>query len=170
MDSTFLYSQILGIKSPWFVNDVNLDMASNKVEVFVSYKGDSGNCKCGSPFHFHGHNSERRWRHLDTCQLETLIVCSLPRVKCSSCGKTESIQGSWCSPNSRFTMLFENVIINWLQVCQSQTGVAKLFNPGYDPEVRTYTKNPQKRGVDFGTYPWYFDGCILLDISSKVIR
>ena len=25
--------------------------------------------------------------------------------------------------------------------------------PGYDPEVRTYTKNPQKRGVDFGTYP-----------------
>ena len=25
--------------------------------------------------------------------------------------------------------------------------------PGYDPEVKTYTKNPQKRGVDFGTYP-----------------
>ena len=25
--------------------------------------------------------------------------------------------------------------------------------PGYDPEIRTYTKNPQKRGVDFGTYP-----------------
>ena len=25
--------------------------------------------------------------------------------------------------------------------------------PGYDPEVITYTKNPQKRGVDFGTYP-----------------
>jgi len=25
--------------------------------------------------------------------------------------------------------------------------------PGYDPEIQTYTKNPQKRGVDFGTYP-----------------
>ena len=25
--------------------------------------------------------------------------------------------------------------------------------PGYDPETQTYTKNPQKRGVDFGTYP-----------------
>jgi TonB-linked SusC/RagA family outer membrane protein len=25
--------------------------------------------------------------------------------------------------------------------------------PGYDPEIMTYTKNPQKRGVDFGTYP-----------------
>ena len=132
MDSTFLYSQILGINSPWFVDDVNLDMSSNKVEVFVSYKGDSGHCKCGSSFHFHGHNSERRWRHLDTCQLETLIVCSLPRVKCSSCVKTESIQGSWCSPNSRFTILFENVIIDWLQVCQSQTGVAKLFNLSFD--------------------------------------
>ena len=25
--------------------------------------------------------------------------------------------------------------------------------PGYDPEIKTYSKNPQKRGVDFGTYP-----------------
>ncbi len=25
--------------------------------------------------------------------------------------------------------------------------------PGYDPEVQTYTKNPQRRGVDVGTYP-----------------
>jgi TonB-linked SusC/RagA family outer membrane protein len=25
--------------------------------------------------------------------------------------------------------------------------------PGYDPEIQTYTKNPQRRGVDFGTYP-----------------
>ena len=25
--------------------------------------------------------------------------------------------------------------------------------PGFDPEVQTYTKNPQRRGVDFGTYP-----------------
>lgn len=25
--------------------------------------------------------------------------------------------------------------------------------PGYDPEVQTYTKNPQRRGVDFGSYP-----------------
>ena len=146
MDSTFLYSQILGIKSPWFVDDVNLDMPSNKVEVFVSYKGDSGNCKCGNPFHFHGHNSQRRWRHLDTCQLETLIVCSLPRVKCPSCGKTESIQGSWCSPNSRFTMLFENVIIDWLKVCQSQTGVAKLFNLSFD-EVNGIMSRAIERGL-----------------------
>ena len=25
--------------------------------------------------------------------------------------------------------------------------------PGYDPEVQTYAKNPQRRGVDFGSYP-----------------
>ncbi len=146
MDSTFLYSQILGIKSPWLVNDVNLDISSNKVEVFVSYQGESGSCKCGSSFHFHGHNSERRWRHLDTCQLETLIVCSLPRVKCSSCGKTESIQGSWCSPNSRFTLLFENIIINWLLVCQSQTGVAKRFNLSFD-EVNGIMSRAIERGL-----------------------
>lgn len=25
--------------------------------------------------------------------------------------------------------------------------------PGYDPEIQTYNKDPQRRGVDFGTYP-----------------
>ena len=25
--------------------------------------------------------------------------------------------------------------------------------PGYDPEVQTYNKDPQRRGVDFGGYP-----------------
>ena len=25
--------------------------------------------------------------------------------------------------------------------------------PGYDPEVKTYNRSSQKRGVDFGTYP-----------------
>lgn len=25
--------------------------------------------------------------------------------------------------------------------------------PGYDPETRTYNKDPQRRGVDLGTYP-----------------
>ena len=146
MDTTFLYSQILGINSPWLVNDVNLDINSNKVEVFVSYKGESGNCQCGSPFHFHGNNSERRWRHLDTCQLVTLIICSLPRLKCSSCGKTETLQGSWCSPNSRFTLLFENMVINWLLVSQSQTGVAKSFNLSFD-EVNGIMSRALDRGL-----------------------
>ncbi len=35
----------------------------------------------------------------------------------------------------------------------SQNLIVWTDYPGYDPEVRTYTKNPQKRGVDFGTYP-----------------
>ena len=35
----------------------------------------------------------------------------------------------------------------------SQNLIVWTKYPGYDPEVRTYTKKPQKRGVDFGTYP-----------------
>ena len=25
--------------------------------------------------------------------------------------------------------------------------------PGYDPEIQSYNKDPQRRGVDFGSYP-----------------
>ena len=147
MDSNFLYSQILGIHSPWQVSNVNLDLNSQKVEVFVDYTGVSPACSCGSITHFHGHNKVRQWRHLDTCQLTTLIVCSLPRTKCPQCGKTETINGSWSLPNSRFTLLFENVVISWLLACKNQSAVAKRLNLTFS-EVNGIMNRAVSRGLD----------------------
>lgn len=31
------------------------------------------------------HAPERQWRHLNVCQLESEIVCSLPRGRCKDC-------------------------------------------------------------------------------------
>ena len=165
MDSSVLYSQILGINSPWVVDDVNLCISSNKVEVFVSHQGSAGNCQCGSLCHFHGKSQVRRWRHLDTCQLMTLIVCSLPRVKCSSCGKTETLQGSWCSANSRFTLLFENVVIDWLLMSQSQSGVSKRLNLSFD-EVNGI----MNRAIDRGLSSRQLEDLKYLSIDEKSMK
>ncbi len=147
MDTKSLYSQILGISKPWTVNDVQLNLLAKKVEIYVSYTGDAGKCKCGQVFHFHGLCPERKWRHLDTCQLETLIICKLPRVICNNCNKTETMQGSWATPNSGFTVLFENIVIEWLLICQSQTGVAKQLNLTFD-EVNGIMFRATERGLE----------------------
>jgi transposase len=36
-----LYSQILGIQSPWVVDDVKLDIAANQVEIFITLQTDA---------------------------------------------------------------------------------------------------------------------------------
>ena len=147
MDSKQFYSQILGISTPWNVTGVNLDIAGNKVEVFVTYSGGAGTCKCGTIRHMHAKSPERKWRHLDTCQLLTIIVCSLPRVKCPSCNKTETIQGSWSTPNSGFTLLFENLVIEWLLACQNQSSVSKQLSISFD-EINGIMSRALDRGLE----------------------
>jgi transposase len=65
-----LYAQILGIKSPWQVADVELDVSKGEVTVHVEQEQGVKSCcpSCGkaSP----GYDSRRsRWRHLDTCRV-----------------------------------------------------------------------------------------------------
>ena len=63
-----LYSQILGIESPWFVSDVELSLQEQKVQVFIEHNGKKA-CKCSvcdTPCPGYDHIIQK-WRHLDTC-------------------------------------------------------------------------------------------------------
>ena len=84
-----LYSQILGIKPPWYVEDVKLDIETNKVEIFIAPRADAvlvrPHCHQPSP----GYDQrERRWRHLDTCLMQAMLVADIPRVDCVTHGVT----------------------------------------------------------------------------------
>lgn len=80
-----LNAQILGITDPWHVTDVRLDVPAGKVEVVVEHRGEGCCPQCGKACP--GYDSRpRRWRHLDTCQLQTLLVTDLPRVECPEHG------------------------------------------------------------------------------------
>lgn len=57
----------------------------------------------------------RRWRHLDTCPLKTVLVADVPRVQCPEHGVV-TIRVPWAEPGSGFTALFEALAINWLKV------------------------------------------------------
>ncbi|NKC13266.1 MAG: hypothetical protein GKR94_14045 [Gammaproteobacteria bacterium] len=78
-----LYSQILGIETPWFVSDVELSLQAQQVKVFIEHTGKKGcQCRvCAKPCPGYDHIIQK-WRHWDTCQFQTILVARVPRVQC----------------------------------------------------------------------------------------
>ncbi len=112
MNDKELYAQILGISNPWSVSSVNLNMASQQVTINVSFDTQHHfSCPECSKKSSRYDKVIRRWRHLDTCHLETTIEAEVPRINCSEHGVLQ-VQTPWAEAKSKFTILFECLVIN----------------------------------------------------------
>jgi transposase len=88
-------------------------------------EGEPLNCPdCGRPSPRYD-KRRRQWRHLDTCQYQTYVVADVPRVKCKEHG-ARMIDVEWAESRSRFTAMFEALIIEWL-LDSSILAVARHF-------------------------------------------
>ena len=109
-----LYQHILGLKSLWTVVDLELDVVGELVRVHVAAERGApltcSECDVKAPRYDH---RRREWRHLDTCQFQTILVADVPRVECPQHGVKQA-RVLWSEPNSGFTALFEAVVIDWL--------------------------------------------------------
>ena len=75
MNDKNLYTQILGVSSPWEVTKVDLDVEGEKIDIEIIYSLNTGICpECGNECPIYDHREERRWRHLDSCQLKTYLT------------------------------------------------------------------------------------------------
>lgn len=110
-----LYQQILGIASPWRVAEVDLDLRGEAVTVQVALEpGSELLCpECGRPCPGYDRRP-RRWRHLDTCQFQTILAAEVPRVECPEHG-VHQLRVPWAEPGSGFTALLEALVIDWLR-------------------------------------------------------
>jgi Transposase and inactivated derivatives len=126
MQDKELYQNLLGLRSPWFVSQVDLRMEESKVTVWVEHLEDSTfPCpECGLECTVHDHR-RRTWRHLDTCGLVTMIECDVPRVRCDTHGVLQA-RVPWAEPRGRFTALFEAVAISWLKVAPIKSVAERL--------------------------------------------
>jgi transposase len=123
MNDRKLYEQILGISSPWHVERVDLQLAQGQILVAVEGSDAVQKCpECGRRCARYD-SSERRWRHLDTCQLQTILVATVPRIKCDEHG-VHVVRVPWAEERSRFTALFEALVIEWLLATESIAAVA----------------------------------------------
>ena len=141
-----LYYEILGLKEPWEVEKVDLNLDQNEITIFLNYKSIKGLCpECEKECNIYDKRIIREWRHLDTCQLKSYIVASIPRIKCKE-HKIKSINIPWSQTNSHFTSAFEMFTIDLLQATFNQTRAAQILRISFS-QINTIMKNAVKRGI-----------------------
>ena len=115
LDETTLYERILGLENPWYVEAVELDEDKKTISVYVALDEAAELCcpKCGNACSRYD-TRQRKWRHLDTCQMKTLVIADVPRVQCKEHGCL-TVGVPWAQERSRFTAMFESMIISWLK-------------------------------------------------------
>ena len=141
-----LYQQILGLSAPWSVQRVELCLEAGEVHVHLEHATEvTWTCaECGQACPLYDHQPVRTWRHLDTCQYQTLLHASLPRTQCADHG-VRVVRAPWAEPLGRFTALFERLVLDWLGVA-SQQGVAEMLGLSWD-EVHGILARAVTRGL-----------------------
>jgi transposase len=140
-----LYAKILGIAPPWGVSNVELDDAKHSVTVTLSLAEEEAlacpQCRAPAPRY---DARKRRWRHLDTCQFQTILEAEVPRVKCSEHG-VHQVLVPWAEPGSHFTALLECLAIDWLKEA-SVTAVSRRLGLSWD-ELAGIMERAVRRGL-----------------------
>ena len=146
MKDTDFFERALELKSPWFVEEVRMDVQAKRVEVIIGCQSRaSGDPQSGERLHIHGYE-KRRWRHLDTMQFETVLVADVPRVKYPD-GHTELVSVPWAQPHGRFTLMFEGWAIAVLRACRTVSDACELLDLSWDT-AQTIMEGAVKRGIE----------------------
>lgn len=132
MQDRDLYQYLLGLKAPWTVAKVALDVKGRRVDVWAEHpEGQAWPCpECSQKLAGYDHAEERSWRHLDSCQFQTYLHARIPRVQCPEHG-VRQVHVPWAEPGSRFTVLFERLAIDVLLEC-GVSGAAAILNISWD--------------------------------------
>jgi transposase len=150
-----LYATILGLPDPWEVVGVDLAFEKNEVHVTVAVpektRWGCPDCEDAIPTYDH---RDRTWRHLDTCQLQTFVHARVPRVQCPKHG-VRQVRVPWAEDGSRFTALFEAMVIGWLREASIQA-VAKRIGLTWDQAMgvmkRAVARGQARQGEELVRY------------------
>lgn len=107
MNEKDLFTHAIGVEQPWKIKAVRLDMEAQRVEVEVECEQTVwADPRTRERIHVHGYE-RRRWRHLDTMQMETFITAEVPRLKYPD-GHTELVPIPWAEAHSRHTLFLKH--------------------------------------------------------------
>jgi len=148
MQDKELYEHILGLESPWSVDGVKLDTENQQIIVQVVHPEGTKFCcpECGESLSCYDHAPERTWRHLDSCQFQTILQAKVPRVNCPQHGVRQA-NVPWAEKGSRFTILFERFAIDLLRATQTVTGAMNILGTKWD-QTWNILQRAVQRGQD----------------------
>lgn len=131
MEMSSFYDILLNLDDNWQVKKVSTDIRSGQVDIYVDYIGEQAeDPDSGDLCPIYDFRELRKWRHLDTLQYKTFIMCRVPRIKALD-SKIKTIEVPWAGGFERFTYLFEAHVINLLQATRSQSQTAALVDCGF---------------------------------------
>ena len=99
--------------------------------------------ECGAVCPGYDHR-ERKWRHLDMCAYQAVIIAEVPRVECSKHG-VRMVSVPWAERRARYTAAFEALVIDWLQEA-SVSAVSRLMGLSWNA-IDGIMQRAVKRGL-----------------------
>ncbi len=119
-----IFEELLPVASPFYVDLITKDEDSKKVYIHLGVeKTYRPNADCKTIHQYY----ERTWEHLNLFEYRCFIKCRLPVYNNIKTGKTEALQVSFSRANSRFTILFEQRVLELLKIHQCQKSVANVL-------------------------------------------
>ena len=112
LDQHQLFTLALGLAEPWYVVSLNFIPDEQRLEIGIDFRrGGTFNCpECGRARCKAYDTDERRWRHLNFFQHQTILRARVPRIECLRCG-VKPVNIPWSRPGSGFTLLFEALVL-----------------------------------------------------------
>lgn len=107
-----VFQKILVLGDGWRVQQVEYVEKESKVlirieETAALWAGEAcPHCQAKSVAGY-DHAPQRTWRHLNVCQLQSEIVCALPRGQCKQCQKVYTVRAPWEGRSRGLTQEFE---------------------------------------------------------------
>ena len=107
-----MFHSLLALGESWRIKQVEYVEKEGKVLIRVEETAalwPAEKCPhCGrATVRGYDHAPERRWRHLNVCQLQSEIVCALPRGECQACHKVSTVRAPWEGRSRGQTQEFE---------------------------------------------------------------
>ena len=148
MQDKELYQHILNLESPWSVTEVKLDTENQQINIHVVHPAGTKFCcpECDESLPCYDHAPERQWRHLDSCQFQTILYAKVPRVNCPEHGVKQA-NVPWAEKRSHFTIFFERFAIDVLLATQTVTGTMSILRTKWD-QTWNILQRAVQRGKD----------------------
>ena len=111
MNTNALFTQALGVVSPWQVVELKFDQSTKRLDIRLDFApGSTFPCPvCDAPSKVYD-SSDQRWRHLNFFEHLTFLEARQPRVRCIKHG-VKTVTVPWARTGSDFTLFFDAVIV-----------------------------------------------------------
>lgn len=125
MELVPIIEELLSIENPFYVKEVLRDKENMEVHIHIGIeKTYRPHADCGNIHQYY----ERTWEHINLFEYRCFIQCRVPVYHNLKTGKTEALQVSFSRKNSRFTLAYENKVLDLLKEHKCLQTVANQLN------------------------------------------